>query len=139
VASPDAEIAGARSRYWMLRVDTRAGGLGGPSRLPRLHAGWLPARLLFVARGGGPFELAYGNPRAEFNGLRIESVVPGYDPLRNTDYPQASAGEPHPLGGDRRLGVPIDWKTWILWAVLVGGVTALGGMAWRLMRQTSGR
>ena len=46
--NPDAEIAPCATRYWMLRVDTRGGGIG--IQPPTLAAGWLPPRLVFVAR-----------------------------------------------------------------------------------------
>jgi hypothetical protein len=41
------------------------------------------------------------------------------------------------LGGPDRLvevPAPVDWRTIVLWAVLLLGVAAVGAMAYRLLR-----
>jgi hypothetical protein len=119
----------------MLRVDMRGGGVG--TQPPTLAAGWLPPRLVFVARGGGPFEIAYGSATVAPNGLSIASLVPGYKEAEQRTFPSAQPNAARALGGDARLSPTIDWKTWSLWAVLVFAVAALGAMAWRLLQQSA--
>ncbi len=77
IVSPDLSFGTTPERYWLLRVDTRGGGLG--EGLPRLHAGWVPQRLVFAARGAPPFQLAYGNREARAGAFAIETLIPGYE------------------------------------------------------------
>jgi hypothetical protein len=133
ITNPDAELSPTVAREWLLRVDTRAGGLG--SALPVVQFGWTPVELVFVAQGDPPYQLAYGNPRITGNGMNAATLVPGYDRRKPPRIAAATLSAEHALGGERRLGREFDWKTWILWAVLVAAVAALAAMAWRLSRQ----
>ena len=57
--------------------------------------------------------------------------------LTLADIPSARAGEAQMLGGPARLeppAEPIDWRTMVLWAVLVLGVAVVGGFAYRLLK-----
>mgnify|MGYP003345867383 CR=1 FL=1 len=146
IASPDITVGTSSERWWMIRIDQRGGGIGGG--LPVLNAGWVPHQLVFAARGAAPFTLAYGNRGAHGGALPIESLIPGYrddagasvrvaktggQPTVNV---QATSAQPQKeLGGEARLQEQIDWKRWSLWGVLGLGVLALGGMAWRMVRQ----
>lgn len=118
-------------RYWLARVDMRGGGLG-PSA-PKLRAGWLPHDIVFLARGAGPFTLAYGSSAAQ--SVASLSGVPTTVAIAN-----AALGEPNALGGASRLE-PVRqklnlWsKTTVLWTVLVIGVAVLAFMAYRLARE----
>jgi hypothetical protein len=133
VTNPDLATSVSHDRYWLLRVDQKGGGIGRGSVL--LHAGWVPQTLVFVARGNGPYQLAYGNARALPTAYTIESLVPGF----RSDTPlQASAAralEQRTLGGAPALRPGPDYRTWTLWGVLILGVLLLGWMAWRLARQ----
>ena len=139
LTNPDIDIPATATRDWLLRVDTRGGGVGGAP--PSLRAGWTPARLVFVARGDGPFEIAYGSATVPPNGLSIASIVPGYEATTSArerpTFTIAAAAEPHTLGGEAKLGPPVDWKTSSLWTALVLAVAALGFMAWRLSQQAA--
>ena len=134
VTSAPFPVAGGARRYWLLRVDPRA---GAPGEAPPLRAGWQPQEIVFAARGHAPFTLAYGRYQAASGALPIATMVPGYDsakdPLANVAV--ARAGEPMTLGGAEQLRKPPDVKRWVLWAALVLGVVALGWMAWRLSRE----
>jgi hypothetical protein len=118
-------------RYWLARVDMQGGGLG-PSA-PKLRAGWLPHDIVFLARGAGPFTLAYGSSAAQ--SVASLSGVPTTIAIAN-----AALGEPNALGGAARLE-PVRqklnlWsKTTVLWTVLVIGVAVLAFMAYRLARE----
>ena len=63
-------------RYWLVKVDQRGGGIGGGPLA--LSAGWVPHRLVFAARGTGPFQLAYGSRDAKPTAFPIATLVPGY-------------------------------------------------------------
>jgi hypothetical protein len=126
--------------YWRLQVAQEGGGLG--SGMPQLKVGWVPHRLVFVARGEMPFTLAFGaatvGPAASGFGdllrrLEQRPADKGYIKL-------AHAGGRFELGGERRLQpprAPLPWKTWLLWALLVFGVLLLAAMARSLYRQMS--
>ncbi len=148
ITSPDLGLAATPERYWLLRVDARGGGLGAGA--PRLHAGWVPQRLVFAARGAPPFQLAYGNREALAAAFPIETLIPGYReevaqtiraavtraPMEQAFKVQpVQGGAQQPLGGEARREQAIDWKRWSLWGALVLGVIVLGAMAWRLSRQ----
>jgi len=139
IASPDIAIPVRRERYWMVRVDARSGGLGAGA--PRLAAGFVPQQVLFVARGDGPFVLAYGARKVASGALPVATLLAG----RRADGPLEAA--PATLGEARAQPrapapwpewldlEPGDWKKLALWAVLFAGVAALGWMAWRLSAQ----
>jgi hypothetical protein len=54
--------------------------------------------------------------------------------------PLASLGPRQTLQGDRALvarpseAILRDWRTWLLWAVLVGAAALIGGLALKLLR-----
>jgi hypothetical protein len=135
VSSPPVTVAGGDHRYWLVRADTRAGGAGREA--PRLRVGWQAPELVFAARGGAPFMLAYGKHNATAGALPVATLIPGYDAAKGLP---ASVGVAQPsasmqLGGPSRLRAPLDTKRWMLWAILVLGAAILGWMAYRLSRQ----
>ncbi len=122
-------------RYWLLRIDLRSGGLGREA--PRVSFGWRPNEILFAARGGAPFVLAYGSRTAAPGALPIATLLPGYDAAKGlpANLGVARPGAPVPLGGMQRMREPIDAKRWLLWASLALAAAVLGWMAWRLSRE----
>jgi len=138
--SPPLAVRGERARLWRVKVDQRGGGIGGG--VPRLRAGWLPDRMVFVTRGEGPFELVYGSAAAPGAEVPLDSLLPTGDttlgPTSGPGLPVAHAGEPREAGGPDRLLAPAPprpWRAWIMWAALIAGVATLGTMAWSLARQ----
>ena len=121
-----------------MRVDRRGGGIGRGT--PVCEFGWIPATVMFSARGTGPFRLAFGSGRSG-------DCVRGGDDLfrRFTDQYEGKGlpgkvvpGRPYTLAGEsalRRPLVPLDAKQAILWGVLLLGVALLGWMAVTLHRQ----
>jgi hypothetical protein len=133
VSNPPMQVAGYGRRYWLLRLDQKGGGIG--TRLPQVHAGWVPEQIVFVARGAPPFQLAYGSAGAQRSAYPIETVVPDWraeEPLRAA---QARAGEQRDLAGPIALRERADYKTWLLWGAVALGVAILAWMAWQLARQ----
>lgn len=119
-------------RHWLLRTDPKQGGLG--TSAPHLVVEWVPQSLVFVARGVGPFYVAYGSTTAEGAAVSL-AVLP-----RNVAIVSASLSDPQPLGGDSLLqppATPFPWKTPLLWSVLIAGAGLLAWMAYRLSKDFS--
>lgn len=116
-------------------ADARGSGFG---RLPpEVAVGWTPRSLVFLARGEGPFVLAFGSRRVEpllNDGRRLLG-----DSVDIVSLPQAGIGAALP-GADpaRALAATLEvpWRQIMLWAVLVAGAGLLGLLAWRALRQS---
>lgn len=125
-------IEANRHRYWRARADVRGGGLGRGA--PKFQVGWLPHDVVFVARGSGPFTIAYGSAVAVPATAPLNAIPPDAVVFR------ASLETPQVLGGEARRVLP-DTGGWlssravVLWIVLGVGVVVLAYMAWRLTRE----
>ncbi len=133
-------IRPAGARYWRLAVDRTEGGVGRSA--PSLVMGWLPQQLVFVARGQGPFKLAYGSarPTIQPTASTVDSLLQRYRSESSDDLGlrPARPGAPRTLGGLTALQPPpppVSWKKWLLWLILGAGVVLLGWMAWRWLHQ----
>ena len=135
INSPEIIVTSQGERYWLLRVDQKGGGVG--SGALTMEIGWVPHKLVFAARGAGPFQLAYGSARVKPAGLAIESLIPGYQTTSEFKVARATLGAPATLAGASRLSASRDYKTLALWGSLIFGVTLLGWMALRLSRQVA--
>ena len=141
VVSPALFIAPHTDRYWMMRVDQKGGGLG--SGMPQLEAGWMPRQIIFVARGEGPYSLAYGKAGAQPADFAVSNLLPGYKPYTEYALPlaQIEMQSATTKAAGERGAMSFDWvrdadgKRVTLWAVLLFGVALLAWMAWRLTRQ----
>jgi hypothetical protein len=136
--SPALPAGGELRRLWRVTVDPRGGGIG--RGIPRLRAAWIPDQVVFVTRGGGPFQLVYGSYAAPAAEVALGSLLPARDtaPFAAGDLPVAQAGEPEEAGGVERLEPPPrerPWRAWVLWAALLAGVATLAMLAWNLARQ----
>ena len=133
VSSPEIALTNVGERYWLLRVDQKGGGVG--DGVPILQIGWPPQKLVFAARGAGPFQLVYGNSAAKAAMFPIDSLIPGYKTEAEFKVRTASLGEQVTLAGAARLRAQTDYKKWTLWGILILGVFVLAAMAYRLARQ----
>ncbi len=133
VTSPEIALTNVGERYCLLRVDQKGGGVG--DGVPILQIGWPPQKLVFAARGAGPFQLAYGNRAAKAAAFPIDSLIPGYKTDAEFKVRTASLGEQVTLAGAARLRAQTDYKKWTLWGILILGVFVLAAMAYRLARQ----
>ena len=141
--SPPLSIAATGSRYWLLRLNPAGGGIGSGEL--RMLAGHVPRHLVFVARGSGPFVLAYGKRSragekdlAASVALPLASLMPGYQAGAELSLPVAQTGaqmtaNPEALQGT--IADRFDPRRLALWSVLLAAVAALALMAWRLARQ----
>jgi hypothetical protein len=138
VVSPPSSFAPRSDRYWLVRVDQRGGGLGADT--PRIEVSWLPRQVVFVARGEGPYALAYGKANATAADFPVTSLIPGYKSYAEFALPLAQGGTPQvTVGGGSASAAAwlreADWKRIALWSILIGGVAMLAWMAWRLAHQ----
>jgi hypothetical protein len=135
LTSPEIIVTSHGERYWLLHVDQKGGGLG--SGALAIEIGWVPHKLVFAARGAGPFQLAYGSARVKPAALAIGSLIPGYKTNAEFSVAHAKLGASATLAGESRLSAARDYKTLVLWGSLIFGVSLLGWMALRLSRQVS--
>lgn len=121
-------------RFW--RLEFEDAGLEAPA----LRIGWLPDEVVFLRQGAAPYVLAYGQAGVESRQWPLTELLRklnGGPPLDLAHVPFARPLDAQMLGGPDRLlfaPEPIDWRTVILWAVLVLGVLAVSAMAFRLLR-----
>jgi hypothetical protein len=117
-------------RYWRARIV----GPGGPMYQGlALKVSWIPDEIIFLARGSGPYLLAYGAPAAPAAETDL-AAVPSTIPIVH-----ASLGTLEVLGGSIRtvaVAEPFWSKQKILWAILVLGVGVLASMAYALARES---
>lgn len=146
-SSGPVELGGASVREIKIEADPKTPGF---AVAPALALQFVPAQLVFLASGQGPFTLAAGLPGATAAAsafLPLASLVPGYQPAQENQLPVALADVARAdiTGGQPADGalVPaaaasggISTRSAVLWGVLLAGVAALGLMAWLLLRQT---
>jgi hypothetical protein len=137
LASPDITFPPCTDRFWMVRFAESSGGHG--KAIPELSLGWTPEQLVFVARGEGPFTLAYGSTKAEPDKFRFNDLFAQLtrQQKEKVSMLRVETGPQEILGGEsmRRPAAHYRWKQWILWSVLVLGVALLAWMAFRLYKQ----
>lgn len=128
----------APDRYW--RVEIEGGASADSGNIPTVELGWLPHELLFVARGEGPFMLAYGSARlvAEEVGNSAPGLIAQVMGKDEEALLKEAALLPKTVLGGPDLLVPrpppLPWRKWLLWGVLVVGVGVVASMALSLGR-----
>jgi hypothetical protein len=122
-------IAPDSDRYWLARIDPHGVGLG--SGVLRLSVGWIAQNVVFLARGSGPFLIAYGSATVAPADMPLDSLP------RGVAIGTATAGPPTLLGGRSRLrpATAVPWKNGLLWAVLVVAAGILAAMVMRLSKE----
>jgi hypothetical protein len=134
VESAALPVQGGRARYWRVRADPAAGAFG--KRLPQLVVGWPAETIVFVARGGGPYAVAWGQASAQPAMLALPALFPNAPDARAVaaSVPVATVGPA--VEGRRAEGMaPAAQRRVALWAVLVVAALVLGGMGLGLARQ----
>ncbi|MCL2524258.1 MAG: DUF3999 domain-containing protein [Betaproteobacteria bacterium] len=137
--SPALELGQAAWREWRVVADDSSPGFTEP---PQVTAWFEPAQLVFVVSGPPPFTLAVGRADAPLARLPLNSLIPGYEAGAQGKLPVASlaAEAARPPASAAAVTTTVveaqrDLRSWTLWAILLAGVLALGGMAWILARQ----
>jgi len=135
LVNEDIAITATSDRIWRLTVSD-AIGLG--DQPPSLQLGWRPHRLRLLTSGHPPYLIACGN-------ARMPPLPPSFqDTLKtllgkakNTSVAKATTGPRRPLGAPSLLSSPktLPWRRWLLWVVLVLGVSAIALMVRSLVRE----
>lgn len=125
-------------RHWRLSVDASDSTIG--SAMPRLELGYRPHDLFFIARGKGPFTLAFGSAAIEPSKVNVAVLFDGINRQRENGIQQwvIPQGNRVVLGGPQRLSplpTPLPIRRIVLWSVLLAGVLVVAAMAWRLARR----
>jgi len=125
-------------RNWQVRVDASESTIG--SAVPRLEIGYRPHELYFIARGSGPFTLAYGSTQVEPLKVNVAALFDGINRQRKQELARwvRPQREQITLGGPQRLSPqpkPLPVRRIVLWSILVAGVLIVAFMAIRLARR----
>jgi hypothetical protein len=125
-----------RARYLRVVPDERA-AVPDPAQT-RLVAQVQLSSVVFAAQGQAPYALLAGSAHAPAGALPLGTLVPALEEER-TRFGRASLGAWSEVTEAVRQAQAEQrqaaMRPWMLWAVLVVGVLALGGMVWRLARQ----
>lgn len=137
IENGEINISSTMDQLWQLQVKTED-GLG--DKVPVFKFTWQPNELYFLARGQGPFTLAYGNGQINPPGKPVDILmdVLTEDQERNL-VEEATLGAEINLMGEEALKaeLKIPWQRILLWGVLMLGVLVLGIMVIRLYKQMS--
>jgi hypothetical protein len=141
-------MPGQALRQVMLQIDERGGGLG--VGVPRLQVAIRPSRVLFMARGSGPFTLALGNPGARSAAQAIapadlasaSSARVGGSIAVQARQPAAVAppASASPAVQSAAAALPASaGNTLAWWLAALCAAILLAAMAWKLGRSRSAR
>jgi hypothetical protein len=115
-------------RYWLVRVLRPAAAESGGA--PHLEVQWRASEVRFLARGAGPYIMAYGS------GSTMGAAAPLASLPGSVAPEPATLDSPKILGGESRLKTSFaasGWRNSILWLTLIA---ALAGLAWMALRLT---
>lgn len=123
-----------RDRYW--RLSSRAPVNGNPV----LRLGYRPEVMVFLAQGQPPFALVAGSARAMRADAPLPQLIEAIRARRGDDWQPATArlGASAVLAGAQALQPAPpqrDWKSWLLWGLLVLGAVVVAGFAASLLRK----
>lgn len=136
VVQDELQLPGQVVTELKLQVDERGGGLGVDA--PALRFAVRATQLVFLARGEPPFSLALGNASVKSANLPLSTLIPDYSAERLDTLGQAKVAGEMTVASPAVVAAVDDgpnWKKLGLWAVLLLGVAALGGMAYSLLRK----
>lgn len=136
IESVNDEIAtsgGARAQVWRVEPATPL------DQAPSLRVAFRPDRFVFLAQGSGPYRLVAGSARARRADYPVDIALTQLRRKLGADWqpPLATLGKRAVLQGEHALTAapaPPDWKTWLLWSVLVGAAALIGGLALSLLK-----
>ncbi len=126
-------------RHWRLRIFHDGAGLS-EQRPPRLELGWQGDQLLFIARGQGPYTLAFGSSKAHAGPYPLDNLILAAmrDARSETLIRPIEPGPIQILGGEEARKPHLSsafWKKLLLWVVLIGGVLLLALMTRTIARE----
>lgn len=127
----------ARARDWRVELSTPL------DHAPTVSIAYRPDRFVFLAEGAGPYRLVAGSARARRGDYPIDTALAQLRATQNADWqpPLTRLGARELLQGEHAFVIAPaaapahDWKTWLLWAVLVAAAAVVGGLALSLLRK----
>jgi hypothetical protein len=131
-----AVTANGRAQHW--RVDP----VTPLDAAPTLRVAFRPDRFVFLAQGAGPYRLVAGSARGRRGDYPVDAALAQLRAKLGTDWQPALAAlgpRVELVGAAAYTPLPPpqvhhDWKTWLLWAVLVGAAALIGGLALSLLK-----
>ena len=126
-------LGGVNDRYWKFEpsIETKY----TEAQLPEIKAAWPSNKVLFIAQGSAPFQMAFGNPNilpaqnSDLNNL-IRSLQESGSTVDTVKLMQIVEGE-NSFSRDGKT----NWKKIALWVVLLLGTLLMAFMAYRLFQQ----
>ena len=123
-----------RDRHWRLVAEKPA-----QAQVPTLRLGYRAEVMVFLAEGSAPYALLAGSGRAARAEAALPQLVDALRQQRGPDWQPAVAklGEGAVLAGDAALAPAPgehDWKSWLLWVLLVGGAALVAWFAISLLK-----
>lgn len=121
------------AREWRLRSPMK---LATP---PALVVHYRPHRYVFLAQGAGPYVLAAGSRTARRVELPVSQALRPLQARLGADWmpPVATLGPRREAAGSAAYAeprTPVDWRGWLLWALLIGGAVVVLAFAVNLLR-----
>lgn len=111
------------------------------NQVPLVNFAWQPDRFVFLAEGKGRYALAAGSAGARRADYPVDVALAQLRARLGADWqpPLARLGARETLAGDAALKPPppaskYDWKTFLLWGVLVAAAALIGYLATSLLR-----
>jgi hypothetical protein len=124
--------------HWVLRGETPAPA----SQQPALKLSWMPATLIFMTSGPGPYSLRFGRARADSAQRAISQVAPGFTWAELHTVETAQVGPSSVVSvqasdesAAQAAAAAARRRQLLLWGVLLLGVGVLALMAWKLIGQ----
>ena len=120
-----------------MEADEKGDGFGTSN--PGLRIEYFPDQLIFLAKGSGPYTLAYGSSRAEPSSFTTREIFADFPAALREDLPLSSArlGPVVESGGETARippppPVPSKLPSILLWTILILGVVVLIYFVWKL-------
>jgi hypothetical protein len=108
---------------------------------PTLRVAFRPDRFVFLAQGSGPYRLVAGSARSHRGDYPVDAALAQLRVKLGADWqPSLAALDARVALQGAAAYTPVppqihrDWKTWALWAVLVGAAALIGGLALSLLK-----
>ena len=134
VVNDETTLTGAvRDNEWRVQSATPL------NRAPTLNLAWRPDRFVFLGDAQHHYRLVAGSATARRADYPVEVALTQLRAKLGADWqpPLAALGTRTTLAGDTALQTPAskyDWKTFLLWGVLVAAAAAIGYLALSLLR-----
>ena len=137
LASAPARLQGVRDSDWRLELAEPR------SAAPVLLLGYRPDRLLFLAEVDPPYRLAAGSADLRRTDAPTAAVLAAVRRQRGQDWQPVALrpGARQSLAGEAALVParrPLDWRSYLLWTVLVAVAGSVVVIALKLLRQPEG-